>query len=189
MRVEMSQPELVPAAEGKVRGGAAVRPVERRERLARASAARAHRNSGVGLMLISLGVAFWLGVFLVFLVLWMDGVNLGSWPSGVGLPTLAVSLALVTRGRRMRVSGAEHVLAEDVRPPIVYLRPFGADRAEIARRMSSHVRVSPREAFEKTFEQRLARTLRKIGPFVAVGDPAERLPLLGAARVYAGDDE
>jgi hypothetical protein len=187
----MSQPKLssVPPAQGEVRNGAAVRPVERREWLARASAARAHRSRGVGLLLVLLGVAFSLAVFLVLVVLWLAGVKLGSWTNAVGLPVFSVSVALVTRGRRMRVSGADRVLAEDVRPPIVYLRPFGADRAEIARRMSSYVRVSPREGFEKTYEERLARTLRTIGPFVAVGDPTERLPLLGAARMYADDDE
>ena len=187
----MSQSELsaVPAAQGEGRNGAAVRPVERRERLARASAARAHRNRGVGLLLFSLGVAFSLAVFLVLVVLWVSGVKLGSWTNAVGLPVFTVSLALVTRGRRMRVDGADRVLAEDVRPPIVYLRPFGADRAEIARRMSSRVRISPREGFEKTYEERVARTLRKIGPFVAVGDPTERLPLLGAARMYSDDEE
>ena len=55
--------------------------------------------------------------------------------------------------------------------------------------MSSRVRISPRKGFEKTYEERLARTLRKVGPFVAVGDPTERLPLLGAARMYAADEE
>ena len=164
-------------------------PVERRERLARASAARAQRDRGVGLALLSLGVAFWLGVFLVFVVLWLAGVNLGGWPAGVAIPVFGVSLALVTLGRRMRVGGAERLLAEDVRAPIVYLRPFGADRAEIAKRMSSRQRISPRERFEKTYEERLARTLRRIGPFVTVGDPTERLPLIGAARMYAADEE
>jgi hypothetical protein len=100
----------------------------------------------------------------------------------------AVALWLFTLGRRMRVSGAERVLAEDAREPILYLRPFGSDHAEIARRLSSWVRISPREGFEKTYEQRLARTLHKIGPLVAVGDPTERLPLLGAARTYAPDE-
>jgi hypothetical protein len=164
--------------------------VERRERLARARAARARRDPGVGLLLISFGVATWMVPFLVFVVLWLKGVNLAGWPGGLAIPVLAVSLALVTRGRRMRIGGAEPVLtAEDAQAPIVYLRPFGADRAEIAKRMWSRVRISPRERVEKTYEERLARTLRKIGPFVAVGDPAERLPLLGAARMYAADEE
>jgi hypothetical protein len=164
-------------------------PVERRERLARASAARAHRNRRIGLLLMSLGVAFLVGVFFVPGIIWLaGGADLSGWVGPVTFPTFLLSVGLFTLGRRMRVSGAERVLAEDVRAPIVYLRPFGADRAEIAKRMSSRVRVSPREGFEKTYEQRLARTLRKIGPFVAVGDPTERLPLLGAVRTYAPDE-
>jgi hypothetical protein len=164
-------------------------PVERREQLARASAARAHRNRRVGLLLIALGVALWLGVFLVMFVLWVRGADLGNWPEWLGLPVFIVALWLVTRGRRMRVSGAERLLAEDVRAPIVYLRPFDADEAQIANRWSSHLRISPREGLEKTYEQRLARTLRKVGPFVAVGDPTERLPMIGAARMYAADED
>src|ERR687891_1738659 len=164
-------------------------PVERREQLARASAARAQRDRGVGLLLISLGVAFWLGVVLFFVVLWLAGVKMNDLAYVVGSPVFLASLWLVTRGRRMRVSGAEHVLAEDVRAPIVYLRPFGADQAKIANRWSSRLRISPREGLETTYEQRLARTLRKVAPFVAVGDPTERLPLVGAARVYAADEE
>jgi hypothetical protein len=171
------------------KAGTVVMPVERREQLARGSAARAHRNRSVGLLLMALGVAFWLTLFLVFVVLWLAGVNLGNWPLWAGFPAFAVSLWVFTLGRRMRVSGAERVLAEDVRAPIVYLRPFGADRAQIANRMSSRVRISPREGFEKTYEERLARTLRAIGPFVAVGDPTERLPLPGALRMYAADEE
>jgi hypothetical protein len=163
--------------------------VERREQLARASAARSRRRRGLGLLLIWLGVATSILPFVVFLVLWLKGVNLGSWPGGVSLPLFTVSVALVALGRRMRIGGAERTLAEDVRAPIVYLRPFGVDRAEIAQRMSSRARISLREGFEKTYEERLARTLRKIGPFVAVGDPAERLPLLGAARMYAADED
>jgi hypothetical protein len=165
-------------------------PVERREQLARASVARAHRRRGVGLLLMSLAVALGLGGFLTVVVLWYAAdVHPGNWLSGVTFLAYTVLLWLFTRGRRMRVSGAERVLAEDVREPIVYLRPFGTDRAEIARRLSSWVRISPREGFEKSYEQRLARTLRKIGPLVAVGDPTERLPLPGAARLYAADEE
>ena len=73
--------------------------VERREQLALARAARAQRDRGVGLLLISFGMAFWLGVFLVFVVLWLAGVDLGSWPNAVGPVVFAMSLLLVTRGR------------------------------------------------------------------------------------------
>jgi hypothetical protein len=50
------------------------------------------------------------------------------------------------------------------------------------------VRASPWERYI-THEERLARTLREVGPFVAVGDPTEELPQLGAARVYAADED
>jgi hypothetical protein len=163
--------------------------IERRERLARARAARARRNPGVGLLLISFGVATWTVIALAFLVLSLEGVNVNNVARVVGPLVVVVSLALVTRGRRERVGGAERAVAADARAPIVYLRPFGADSAQIANRMSSRVRISPRASVEKTYEERLARALRKIGPFIAVGDPAERLPLLGAARLYAADED
>jgi hypothetical protein len=163
--------------------------VERREQLARARAARARRDPAVGLVLIWSGVGIWMVIFLVLVVLWLEGVNLGSWPGVTATPVVVVSLALVTRGRRMRAGGAERVLTEDSRAPVVYLRPFGADGAEIAKRVSSRVRIAPSERVVKTYEERLAHALRKIGPFVAVGNPAERLPLLGAARMYAADED
>jgi hypothetical protein len=164
-------------------------PVERAEQLASASAARSQRNRGVGLLLILLGVAFFLGVFAALFALWFAGLHLDALGSIVVTPALAVSVWVVTRGRRMRASEAGRVLAEDVRAPIVYLRPFGTDRAVISRRLSSRVRISLRESYESRYEERLARALHEVGPFVAVGDPTERLPQPGAARMYAADEE
>ena len=164
-------------------------PVERRERLARASAARAERDRRTGLRVIALAVAIGVAWFAVNLVLWLqshDVSNLSGWSTWVVAPAI---VALVVRGRRIRVRGGEAALAEDERAPIVYLRPFEADGAEIATRWSSRQRISPFAGVRKTYEQRLARTLREIGPFVAIGDPTERLPQLGAARLYAADEE
>jgi hypothetical protein len=168
--------------------------VERRWRLARARAVRARRHdSGVGLPLIWIAATAWVVMVLVFAVLTLEGVKSGSWSNLIGLSVSFLSVALITLGRRMRAGGAERVLAEDVRAPIVYLRPFGADGAVIAKRMASRVRMTPSERANIlivwTYEERLARALRKIGPFVAVGDPTERLPLLGAARMYAADED
>lgn len=141
-------------------------------------------------MLEWLGAAILLLWFGVLITLWLTGVSynlVGTLGPGV----LAASLLVVNRGRRMRTGGAENVLAEDVRAPIVYLRPFASDSTEITSWYwtSTRLRISPRERFERTYEERLARTLRDVGPFVAFGDPTERLPLLGAARVYAADEK
>jgi hypothetical protein len=163
--------------------------IRRREQLEQATAARAQRDREAGLRLIWLGVATFAVPFLVLFVLSLEGVDLGSLPSALGFVLFTAGVALAARGRRMRVSGAEGALAADVRAPIVYLRPFGADSTQGVKRWVSRVRVSPREGFERTYEERLARTLRKVGPFVAVGDPTERLPRLGASRVYAADED
>ena len=162
--------------------------VERRDQVAQAGVARARRSRRVGLLLIWLGLVIWLP-FVVLAAFSVAGVNTTDAGNVVGSTTVVLSMALIVRGRRMRVGGAEHVLADDRRAPIVYLRPFDTDHTKIATRMSSRLRISPREYVEPTYEERLARTLRKAGPFVAVGDPTERLPLLGAARVYADDSE
>ena len=165
-------------------------PVDRREQLARASAERAQRDRGVGLLNILIGVALFLGFFLVLPVLSLAGFELPDWLGGVlFVLVFTVALGLVTRGRRQRAATADRVLTEDVGPSIVFLRPFGVDRAEIGRQRSSRVRISLREGFEKTYEERLTRTLRKVGRLVAVGDPTEELPLLGAARTYAADED
>ena len=40
-----------------------------------------------------------------------------------------------------------------------------------------------------TIEQELTRVLSRVGPVVAIGRPGDSLPELGAARLYARDDE
>ena len=95
------------------------RLVGRRERLAGAGAARARRDRRVGLAIVACGVAIWLVPLLVFVALWAAGTDLGNWPGTVQSSIVVVSVALLTYGRRMGVGGAERLLAEDARPPIV----------------------------------------------------------------------
>jgi hypothetical protein len=164
-------------------------PIDRPERLARATAARGRRHRGAGLLLIALGVGCVLAVGLVLFLLSRAGRDVNTVSSAVGPLVAGVTVWFVARGRRMRASGAERVLAEDQRAPIVYLRPFGVDRAELIPGWTSPVRVSPLGGVVKTYEERLARTLRSVGPLVAIGDPTESLPVLGASRLYASDEE
>jgi hypothetical protein len=172
---------------GRVAATVSTDPVERRERLARANAARAQRDRGVGFTVICVGLTIFLIPCLVVFVLYWTGVATSDLTGLVLLPAWFASTWVIKRGRRMRVAAGERVLAEDERAPIVFLRPFDADDSESDRSWSSRVRASPWERYI-THEERLARTLRKVGPFVAVGDPTEELPQLGAARVYAADE-
>ncbi|MFF7183942.1 hypothetical protein ACFZAR_01645 [Streptomyces sp. NPDC008222] len=106
-------------------------------------------------------------------------------------------------GRRLRIVGRQlltrdvaDLTASDRRPPVLYLRTFGTDAVAAASHdpFSSPAFSDPSsEIFAQdqqvvTGEEQLARALRPIGPVVAVGDPKERLPRLGAARMYVGDD-
>jgi TM2 domain-containing membrane protein YozV len=86
---------------------------------------------------------------------------------------------------------AKEALASDPRPPVVYLRSFGVDnqfrvvtrgrRARLAASLNYAASVSP--------EQEMAFIMERVGPVVAIGKPGERLPELGAARLYVGDDQ
>ena len=108
-------------------------------------------------------------------------VIVGGILGGVGICLLLITGSmLVMVGRRMRAPDAERTLARDARPPIVYLRPFHFDR-------TSRQAVARTEFFTSTHEERLARVLRRIGPFIALGDPTEKLRELGAARLYSDE--
>jgi hypothetical protein len=75
------------------------------------------------------------------------------------------------RWQRMQARLAPEVLASDRRAPIVYLRPFAADR-----------RASG-------YEGRIARSLQDLGPIIAVGRPEEKLPATTyIAREYVADE-
>ena len=90
---------------------------------------------------------------------------------------------LFVLGRRLSVKSAEELMAEDRRPPVVYLRSFRSD-GELA---SSHGVMFGLPS--SNAEQIVGRIMCRIGPFVAIGKPGERMPELGAARLYVGNDE
>jgi hypothetical protein len=98
----------------------------------------------------------------------------GALIAGLGTVVFFATRILRSIGVRLRTWRAEHTLARDRRPPVLYLRPFGEDE-----RGSST---------SESFELSLASVLRDVGPVIAVGRPGERLPPQGAARVYVSDE-
>jgi hypothetical protein len=97
----------------------------------------------------------------------------------------AIGVVIMRRGRKLSALRGDQYLAGDPRPPVVYLRPFASDE-EGAGVLNSWLLLRPGYFTE---EEQLATVLNEIGPFVAIGDPAESLPDLGAARIYASDDD
>src|SRR5262249_47634538 len=114
-----------------------------------------------------------------------------------GVLMIVAGYAFVKRGRRHLVATYEASEPHVFRDPILYLRPFVAD--------ASPTRFSPTMdwfllgVFDKglrmwvwllmrgvsRYEELLAYGFRRVGTFVAIGDPKERLPPLGATRIYS----
>jgi hypothetical protein len=107
----------------------------------------------------------------------------------VGLLTLPFWALLLQLGRRLSRPDAASLLEADQRAPIVLLRSFQDDSKSVKSR-----NVLARLLFwgfggRIRLEQAIAGELARFGPFVAIGQPGERLPRLGAARAYFSDDE
>ena len=140
----------------------------------------------------------WLGNLLVALAFGglLAASNIGQADLDFPLNALAAAGAIIATtsvgllGRRLAMTGrkqrAAHTAAstaDDPRPPVVYLRSFADDEvladANIVR---GFIQLT-------TEEEQYARVLNRIGPFMAIGDPREGLPDLGATRIYVGDGD
>jgi TM2 domain-containing membrane protein YozV len=102
---------------------------------------------------------------------------------------VGVGILLMRTGWKYDVQKATEVLATDARPPVLYLRSFQDDvRSPVGGAFGVWLKVMS-WFFPVSFEQELAAIMNRLGPFVAVGRPGERLPELGANRYYFSDDE
>lgn len=92
---------------------------------------------------------------------------------------------MFTRARRVVQPSVELVRRNDPRPPILFLRSFRDDKVKVKVRVSLLGLPSNQRL---RLEEALGLNLRDFGPFLAVGEPGEGLPQLGAARAYLADD-
>jgi hypothetical protein len=162
------------------------------------------RRQGVLLKWCSIAVAV-LGVAGSVLVAVMlpDAIGNKSWAAWLVAAPGAVSAglwyALYARSRRCLALSAQDVLAHDSRLPVVYLRSFKDDGKNVKTwkdrlplwRVLHPIKLwgAFLNAFDtRTEEEVLAEVLRQIGPVVGIGRPGEKLPQLGAARVYVDND-
>jgi hypothetical protein len=100
----------------------------------------------------------------------------------IGVFLLARALWRV--GRRLNLRHRNEIILRD-KPPVLLLRSFTDDVAGIPSSMLIPRLVRRR----KRLEEMIGQQLTTAGPFVAIGKPGERLPQLGASRLYVGDSE
>ncbi len=92
--------------------------------------------------------------------------------------------------KRMSAQSVDEALAQDPRPPVVYLRSFEDDGKQLeGEGVGYELADAFRALTRKSKEQRLCKVLSKLGPLVAIGRPGEQLAELGAARMYVSDDD
>lgn len=101
--------------------------------------------------------------------------------------------------KRASVPALDGAVATDPRAPVLYLRAFYQEstpfawcpKKEMARyTYSPMTEQSWARTFPVTFEQYLGgRFVQELGPFIALGNPADVLPPEGAARGYAADSD
>jgi hypothetical protein len=109
----------------------------------------------------------------------------------LSIPIVAVGWWCFQRGKKHKAVMASAVLARDPRPPVLYLRPFKQDPKVGANPVlrSGFLGSASHGLALITEEEQLAEVMNEIGPFVSIGRPGEKLPMLGAARMYVSDEE
>lgn len=139
-------------------------------RLPNTTGSRWRSLKGFAVLLITI-IAGVVGVVLV-----REGGAIGGLIFGGSLLVLDFGMR---RGRQLRAKSAAKILAQDARAPVLYLRPFEEDNKLVRRNPGLPFLVM-------SFEQDLARALKRIGPVIAIGSPSEdpSLPELGAARFH-----
>ncbi len=142
-------------------------------------------------------IAYLLGMFVPGLMksLNRDSTNLGTWLGIVLLTALGTLLWRAghkcnTKGKKLGTPSADDLVAKDPRPPVVYLRSFRDDPIAAEEEPQPSQGTMPGMIYPgPTEEQQLAKIMNQIGPFIAIGDPNEKIPQLGAARSYVSGTE
>lgn len=118
-----------------------------------------------------------------FLPFWILGLGALHRYDFVGVTRLAFrtsvkkAIQICRQARRYRIN-THNKLRKDSRPFILYLRSFDQDDSK----------GYTDKYLQKTSEEKMISAYRNIRPFIAVGDPREKYPLLGAYRIYFPDD-
>lgn len=133
----------------------------------------------LGLELVALIVFLLIWVFMIWLMVFSSFVNGPALVLclGFGMVTFNWVKRVRRQARRYSVLDGATEMERDTRPPILYLRSFLDDYS------GNDLRPD-----QRTDEELLRFMLKEAGPVVAIGEPGEALPPLGAARLYVSDN-
>jgi hypothetical protein len=112
----------------------------------------------------------------------------------VGLISLYLCLLLAGKLRRSAqkdlIISLEAVRSDDPRHPILFLRPFKDDQVALDSAQASFIaRTLDPASSSDSLEYLILRNMDYVGPLVCIGNPTDKRPPLGAARIYLDDAE
>jgi hypothetical protein len=137
-----------------------------------------------------LGVGCLLLAFIVlgsWVLLMARGIDQYRMLPRVALVLVGLALVFFLFRKQQRQLPGNVILEKDLRPPVLFLRSFKSDSAGSLSLARLLVPTQP-GWMGKSFEQFLAPEMSQFGPFVALGNPDDYLPALGAAKVYQEDE-
>jgi hypothetical protein len=125
---------------------------------------------------------------------------LQDWTDGYLWFAVAAAFGLgywtVRRGKRLIATRADMLMSTDRRPPILYLRSFNDEDQD--KGPSWFFRASSPAGRDLAYsttawgsreQDALSAIFSEVGPYIAIGEPRERVPELCAARMYLPGDE
>lgn len=123
------------------------------------------------------------GDILVF-VMMLFGMILG--PIALGVWHWEGVRQYLRQAKSLEQPNADALLATDQRPATLFLRSFRDDTLELPSLQSLRGLGHGKSI---RFEEAFASLFGEIGPLIAIGEPGESLPKIGAAKTYFSDDE
>ena len=150
----------------------------------------ADRETKAGIWLLS-GILFYLLPLVVLACCYFGGIRGGELRDIVLSSAFVLWIIgqwMIVKSKRLDSPTVEQALKNDPRSPVLYLRSFQADAKDEKRRWLNLIFRS-KDGVPLSKEERLTELMTKIGPVIAIGRPGEKLPQLGAARVYISGDQ
>ncbi|GAB6190760.1 hypothetical protein JCM39068_05090 [Desulfocastanea catecholica] len=94
------------------------------------------------------------------------------------------------RSRRLLMKSYEEQKQTDPRPPFLFLRPFRDDQITLRDApLRWYMRIFDPGVKALTLEELLVQTYADLGPIIAIGNPSDALPPIGASRQYVAENQ
>lgn len=133
-------------------------------------------------LFIGLGTVLFVSAWIAFVV----GKFADSLAAGLAAILFFLGAGIfLYRGRQHRAVAELADRSGDSRSPVLFLRSFRSDTSLLKEFLTKSGGLGL--GIFSTDEEELAAALNPLGPLVAIGQPGEKLPRSGAARVYSGD--